>query len=120
MKPPIPNSTSDPVRIELQPLVDRFARAKWIAGLNIVHPEFYSLQFTELGGNRMYQLGEVARPFVACVLEGARRPGMLAWLKLFFRFRLIAGCLQPPAMSRNEINTLIVLAAVYDRERRTA
>lgn len=67
----------------------------------------------------MRQLGEVVRPFAACAMEGARRPGMLSWLKLLFRIRRVAGCLLPPSMPEKEISTLIALAACYDRERRS-
>jgi hypothetical protein len=43
---------------DLQRLVERFARAKWITGLNIVTPGPFQLNWTELGRTRMLKLKE--------------------------------------------------------------
>jgi hypothetical protein len=48
--PPIPTNE------DLQSLVERFGRAKWIADLNVVAPKEFSLVFTWLGQRRIRQI----------------------------------------------------------------
>jgi hypothetical protein len=102
---------------EVQPLIDRFAKAQWIKGLNIDHPDFYLIDLSELGRKGMLELAELFRPFAACVQDGAKRPPILAWLKILVRLRSVVGCLQAPRLSEAELWKLIAIAVDYDRDR---
>ena len=119
MIPQLPESDAGLDRVaEVQGMIDRFAKAKWITGLNIDHPQYFHLSFTELGSERMRQLGEIVRPFADCAFDGAGRPSIMDWLKFIFRIGPIAGCLQPPVLSETEVNVLICMAALHERNRR--
>jgi hypothetical protein len=49
-------SPPTPTPEDLQSLVERFGRAKWIDDLNVVTPQDFSLVFTWLGQRRMRQI----------------------------------------------------------------
>jgi len=119
MTPQLPDYDAGRDRVvEVQGMIDRFARAKWITGLNIDCPEYFHLNLTELGSERMRQLGEIVRPFADCAFDGARRPSTMDWLRFIFRIGPIARCLHPPALSKTEINVLVCMAALHERNRR--
>ena len=97
----------------VQRLVDRFARAKWITGLNIVVPDWHRLQFTELGQERMNalakKLGAGSKEF------GKVRRGILAHIWVVFHMAIICRGLVPPPFTEEEIWALGAMACCHGK-----
>ena len=109
MESPIPDSDSEVI----QTLVDRFARAKWITGSNIVTPNWYDLKFTELGQERMNALAKKSRPFSNT--SGKVRWGILAQLRWGLHMVIICRSLCPPQLTREEARIIGALACRHGR-----
>jgi len=97
----------------VQRLVERFARAKWISGCNIVTPDWHRLEFTELGQERMNvlakKLGAGSKEF------GKVRHGILAHIRAVFHMAIICRGLVPPPFTEEEIWILGALACCHGK-----
>ena len=103
--------------LELQPLIDRFAKAKWLTGQNIDAPDYCLIHFSELGHREMRKLAEAIEPFALRYYDRASRPRLprriLQYLKLAIRLQRVRRCLQPPMMSGPEVDILVALIFRY-------
>ena len=99
---------------KMQAVIDRLVRAKWIEGVVDGQTDFSHVQLTELGRTQMDQLAELMRPFLGCLLQGAKRPNLIRRIKVTFRFRHIISSLQPPEFAKGEGEAFVQLAALYE------
>lgn len=99
----------------MQPLIERFIRARWVTGLCIDHPQYFQVEFTEAGRKRMLQLAAIVHPVTDYLIVGSQRPSVWSQIKVVFFFipfaflawRLGGG------FSKREVEKLIMFAGFY-------
>ena len=110
---PLPNAE------DLQRLVERFHRARWVGGVSFVSPEPFNMEFTFLGQRRMRQLFEALKGATAENLhDGSELCATDAGTAIINRFADAISELHPPALSPGEKETLVGLTIAFGKEQR--
>ena len=76
---------------DMQRLVERMARAKWITGTNLITPEVFHFEFTPRGTQQLRSMAELLKRIAPKTLDGPAEK--LSWwvgfkLKAHFFFKL--------------------------------
>ncbi|MEY2466678.1 MAG: hypothetical protein QOD03_1199 [Verrucomicrobiota bacterium] len=102
---------------DVQSLLPRFVRAKWITGKNGVWPEEVQLTYTGLGKKGMLRIAEITKP-LAPEYFGLPKQKPSAWTitKAVIRFEIACAPLYPARLSDREKSALVALAVALDRQ----
>jgi hypothetical protein len=104
---------------DVQTIVERMARAKWISGNAFVTPEKVEVQLTELGRKKVNRLSSAVRPFEdRYITNSGRVPSFWQHLKLRLAFMVHALALTQPALSHGEDVAFITILAIEARKLR--
>lgn len=104
----------------IQRIIDRFAAAKWITGLNINGPDYLHLEYTVKGREELKQLGDSLRPFVDHKRGlSSRKPSLVDWYRMLSRLWSATRRLGIRGYFSPDHRTLAVMASAYEEVKRS-
>jgi hypothetical protein len=102
---------------DLQRLVERFAKAGWLVGEQVVMPDKFRLHYSDLGRARLLSIADQIKPFAPKffdLVQVDNGPG--SFVPLMSAIATAGAELQPPPLSDGELECFLGLIALEGRK----
>ena len=117
-RPIIMNPERDLNMEDLQRLVERFAKAGWLAGEQVVMPDKYRLNYSDLGRARLLAIADQIKPFAPKLFDFVQvDSGPASFVPIMSAIAATGAELQPPPLSSGELDCLFGLVVLEEKKR---